>query len=30
VTRGDALAAYKVEVGCSEFLVGLAGDSPGD
>jgi NAD-dependent SIR2 family protein deacetylase len=29
-TRGDALAAYKVEVGCSEFLVGLAGDSPGD
>ena len=24
-TRGDALAAYKLEVGCSEFLTALAG-----
>ena len=25
VTRGDALASYKLEVGCSEFLAALAG-----
>jgi NAD-dependent SIR2 family protein deacetylase len=25
VTRGDALASYKLEVGCSEFLTALAG-----
>jgi ABC-type sugar transport system substrate-binding protein len=24
-TRGDALATYKLDVGCSEFLTALAG-----
>ena len=28
VTRGDALASYKLEVGCSEFLTALAGGRP--
>ena len=27
VTRGDELASYKLEVGCSEFLTALAGSA---